>query len=127
MGLFGDVADLIYPFFLTASGRIPHAHNLFLQVGVDLGIPGLIAWLAILILVILTAWQVYRQGRSVGDGWIAGLGAGLFCTQVALVVHGLTDAVTWGMVRPAPIVWGLWGLAVASKHIYVAKDRFPNA
>jgi putative inorganic carbon (HCO3(-)) transporter len=41
----------------------------------------------------------------------------LLCSQVALVVHGLTDAVTWGMVRPAPLVWALWGLAMASGYV----------
>jgi hypothetical protein len=33
---------------------------------------------------------------------MAGLGAGLLHSQLALVLHGLTDAVTWGMVRLAP-------------------------
>jgi hypothetical protein len=32
-------------------------------------------------------------------------------SQVALGVHGLTDAVTWGMVRPEPFVWILWGIS----------------
>jgi putative inorganic carbon (HCO3(-)) transporter len=49
MGSFGEVADLLYPFFLYTQGSIPHAHNLFLQIAVDLGIPGLIAWLATLL------------------------------------------------------------------------------
>ena len=39
--------------------------------------------------------------------------------QVALVTHGIVDAVTWGMVRTAVIVWTLWGLAAASKRILV--------
>jgi hypothetical protein len=39
---------------------------------------------------------------------------GLLGAQVALILGGITDAVTWGMVRSAPLVWGLWGLAVAS-------------
>lgn len=112
MGSFQEVTDMLYPLFLSPSG-IPHAHNLFLQVAVDLGIPGLIAWLAILMLVSTTAWQIYSYGRAVGDNWLAGLGAGLLCSQVALAVHGLTDAVTWGMVRTAVVVWALWGLAVA--------------
>ncbi len=86
---------------------------------VDLGIPGLIAWLAILGTVILTAWQVYRYGRETEDGWVAGLGAGLLGSQVALIVGGIMDAVTWGMVKPAPIVWAIWGLTVASWLVYV--------
>jgi putative inorganic carbon (HCO3(-)) transporter len=114
MGTFGDVADLLYPFFLAAPSSILHSHNLFLQVTVDLGLPGLIAWLAILYLVLITSWRVYRRGQKSANGWLAGIGAGLFCSQLALMTHGLTDAVTWGMVRPAPIVWVLWGLAMAA-------------
>jgi len=113
MGLYGPVADLLYPFFLAGPGVIPHAHNLFLQVAVDLGIPGLIAWLSILMLVVAVAWRVYRRGRVAGDGWVAGLGAGLLGSQLALAVHGLTNAATWGEIRTAPITWGLWGLTMA--------------
>lgn len=114
MGSFGKVADSLYPFFMYQPGSVPHAHNLFLQVAVDLGIPGLVAWTSILVLMTVSAWRVYRTGWRTGASWITGLGAGLLCSQLALVVHGLSDAVTWGMVRPAPIVWALWGLAAAS-------------
>jgi putative inorganic carbon (HCO3(-)) transporter len=114
MGLFAPVADLLYPPFLSNPGEVPHAHNIFLQVAVDLGIAGLIAWLTTLIIVLSTSWQLYRAGRQHNDEWVAGLGAGLLCSQVALMIHGLVDAVLWGMVRPSPIVWGVWGLTIAA-------------
>lgn len=114
MGTFGAVAELFYPFFLVEPGQIPHAHNIFLQVAVDLGIAGLIAWLCTLIIVLSTSWQLYRAGRQHNDEWVAGLGAGLLCCQVALILHGLVDAVLWGMVRPSPLVWGVWGLTIAA-------------
>jgi len=123
LGLFQPVVDLLYPLFLVAPGQIPHAHQLFLQVGVDVGIPGLIGWLAILMVVMVAAWQLYRHGRMSGDGWIAGLGAGLLCSQVAMMVHGLTDAVTWAMARPSPIVWGVWGLTIAAWRVLVVKSE----
>jgi putative inorganic carbon (hco3(-)) transporter len=114
MGTFRQVANLLYPFFLAGPGtEIPHAHNLFLQVGVDLGLPGLVAWLALLILVCVCAWLVYRRGRRQRDAVLTGLGAGLLASQAALVVHGLTDAATWG-TRPAVVVWAIWGLAMAA-------------
>ena len=114
MGTFGMVADRFYPLFLTAPDTIPHAHNLFLQIAVDLGIPGLIAWVAIVLGILAGSWQVYRYGRTMGDDWVTGMGAGLLGSQVALLVHGMTDAVTWGMVRPAVLVWGIWGIAMAN-------------
>ena len=117
MGSFQVVAERMYPLYMTAPG-IPHAHNLFLQIAVDLGIPGLIAWLAIFTLVTATLWHVFRDGRTTGNMWAAGLSSGLLCSQLALALHGMTDAVTWGMVRPAILPWALWGLAIAAKNIY---------
>jgi putative inorganic carbon (HCO3(-)) transporter len=114
MGTFRQVANLLYPFFLAApNADIPHAHNIFLQVGVDLGLPGLIAWLALLLLVIACAWLGYRRSRERGDVVLTGLSTGLLASQAALIVHGLTDAATWG-TRPAAVLWAIWGLAVAA-------------
>lgn len=114
MGTFRQVANLLYPFFLAGpDAEIPHAHNLFLQVAVDLGVPGLLAWLALFMLACVLAWQTYRGGRTSGDRWLAGLGAGLLGSQVALVIHGLTDAAMWG-TRPAIVVWALWGLTMVA-------------
>jgi putative inorganic carbon (HCO3(-)) transporter len=113
MSLFEDVAGLLYPFF-TVSREVPHVHNLFLQVAVDMGIPGLIAWLAIWLLAVLGAWQVYRYGCSTNNRALAGLGVGLLCSQIALAVHGTVDAVTWGAVRTSIIPWAIWGLTMAA-------------
>jgi putative inorganic carbon (hco3(-)) transporter len=118
MGSYGRTADLLYPFFLYAPGTSSHAHNLFLQIAVDLGVPGLVAWLAIWILMFNVTLSLYRHGRARQDGWAGGLGAALLCSQMALVSHGMLDAVTWGMVKPAPLVWVLWGLIVASWYVY---------
>lgn len=85
----------MYPFLVNPVG-IPHAHNLFLQIAVALGLAGLIAWLAIVISVIAGTWAVYRRGRSTGDSEITGTAAGLLCSQGALVLHGLIDATMWG-------------------------------
>jgi putative inorganic carbon (HCO3(-)) transporter len=114
MGTFRQVANAMYPFFLAGpDADIPHAHNLLLQVAVDQGLPGLIMWLALLLLVICGAWSVYRRGQRAGDRWLAALGAGLLCSQAALLVHGLLDATLWG-TRPAVLLWAVWGLAMAA-------------
>jgi putative inorganic carbon (HCO3(-)) transporter len=123
MGTFTEVADSLYPFSLALPGTINHAHNLFLQIAVDLGVLGLIAWMAILFTILALSWQLYRSKTSLMQSSIAGIGAGLLCSQLALILHGLTDAVTWGMVRPAPLVWALWGLAVAAWSIDHSSSR----
>lgn len=115
MGSFQEVTGVLYPFSESLRSTIPHAHNLFFQVALDLGLPALVAWLAILILTVVLSWQLYTTGQRDRQAWLTALGAGLLLSQLALTIHGLTDAVTWGMVRPAPLVWGVWGLAVAAR------------
>ena len=119
MGSFGYVLTRLYPFAAEGSDLISHAHNLFLQVSIDLGIPGLISWLAILFLVVVSAWRVYRWslvkfGRK---HWITNIAVGYLCSQTALIVHGWTDSVTWGMVKPAPIIWVVWGFAIMLENL----------
>lgn len=111
MGNFARVADLLYPPVMTRPG-IEHAHNLMLQVAVDLGLPGLIAWLATFGLIVTGLFIVIRASRKKARADLA-LACGLLCSQVALIIHGMTDAVTWGMVRSAPLVWALWGVSMA--------------
>jgi putative inorganic carbon (hco3(-)) transporter len=116
MGTFGEVTPAMYPLF---AGYLPqgHAHNVFLQVAVDLGIPGLVAWLAILVLALVSAWELYRQTNKQGDRWAAGLGAGLLCAQVALGVHGMVDVAAW-RTPLGGMVWVLWGLTLAARNVY---------
>ncbi|MDI6694124.1 MAG: O-antigen ligase family protein [Anaerolineales bacterium] len=125
MGAFPTIADRLYPFTYFDPGWIHHAHNLYLQIAVDLGVVGLLAWLAIFTLATVAAWRAYRLGLRAQDHLLTAVGAGLFGSQLALGLHGLTDAVIWGMVRPAPLVWALWGVGMAASRIAknVPSDR----
>ena len=123
MGMAGEVIHRLLPLSLAETNLVPHTHNLYLQVFLDLGFVGFIGWLATLILVLSMAWKMYKTGvRTQRAGWIAGLGAGLFCSQMAFVLHGFSDSVTWGMVRPAPLVWALWGLVMSMGNIMLRKN-----
>ncbi len=119
MGLFSEVAALVTPSVIVSPDVAEHAHNLFLQVAVDLGIPGLIAWLSVLLVVFTVSWGLYRTGKRMNDPWAAGLGAGFFCSSAALVLHGFMDSVIWGIVRQAPVVWFLWGTTIALSLVYL--------
>ena len=123
MGLFGEVADLLYPFFLAPPQAVPHAHNVLLQIAVDLGLPGLIAWLSTWMIVSYTAWRLFRHGKVRNSDWTTGLGAGLLGSQIALLTHGMVDATIWGMVKPAPLVWVIWGYSIACGNLILTRPK----
>lgn len=114
MGHFHLIVSAIYPFFSPDPARVDHAHQLFLQVAVDLGIPGLIAWSSIFLGVLASAWIGYRRARNAENPLLMAMGAALIAVQVGLAVHGLFDAAIWGMVRSAPLVWGIWAGAMVA-------------
>ena len=67
--------NLFYPFFtISPDTDIAHAHNMFLQMAVDVGLPGLIAYLALLELAGVVAWGAARRSSGV----VRGLSLGLF-------------------------------------------------
>ena len=111
IGAYNQVIPLLYPYFLIApSVDIPHAHNLVLQVAIDLGMPGLVAWLAILMTVALQAIALLRRGPS--PLWA--LGAGVLGGLTAMLVHGIHDATLWG-TKLAFLPWLLYALAMLAE------------
>jgi len=112
-GNYPEMVSIYYPFFEEGHSTIPHAHNLYMQIGLDLGLGGLVAWLAVWITIIVSSWRLFKQTDPSVNPFFRSLGAGYFASQVALGVNGLIDVLIWGMVRSAPLVWALWGIAVA--------------
>lgn len=119
LNTFDLVANVMYPFFLIGpEAQVIHAHNNFLQVGVDLGIPGLVACLSLLTTFTLMAWRVYRHSN---DRVLQALAAGLLCGMLAHQVYGLTDAITLG-AKPGIALWAMMGLMAATyAHVLPAR------
>jgi len=114
LGTFGKVAPVMYPYFLAGpDADIAHAHNLFLQVAVDLGLPGLAAFAGLFSGALLAAWKAYRAYGARKEVGPQGLALGLLISLIVMGIHGLTDAVTWGPARPAIIPWCIMGLTMA--------------
>ncbi len=110
LNTFPLVASLLYPFFLISPDvSVPHAHNIFLQVGVDLGIPGLVAYVGLLTAFGVCAWKAYKRHQdSTMQLVVLGLGAGILAHHV----YGLTDAITLG-AKPGFLLWAIFGLVAA--------------
>ncbi|MCP5048500.1 MAG: O-antigen ligase family protein, partial [bacterium] len=69
------------------------AHNQFLHVAVELGIPALIAYLALLILMGYMCHEVRRKSQ---DQWLRTAALGLGWGQLAFLFFGLADAIPLG-------------------------------
>lgn len=127
MNTFREVVHVLYPLFtISPDFDIAHAHNEFLQTALDLGVPGLIAFISIYIVafwMLLKTWRasienktpsiisadqtalVYSQDPTLIKMLVLGLGGGLF----GHLIFGLTDAITLG-AKPGVFYWMLLGL-----------------
>lgn len=124
LGTFVKVIPLFYPYFPhDPDAQVGHAHNLFLQVAADLGLPGLIAYVAFLFAGVAAAWQL---GRVRTDPGCRTLGAAFLAAYVILIVHGLVDAVTWG-TKPAVVQWMIAGLVFATANNAARSPRVGGA
>jgi putative inorganic carbon (HCO3(-)) transporter len=123
LGTFDQILSSVYPLsaLYDPKANIHHAHNLFLQVGVDLGLPGLCAFVALLVISLRAAWQIwrFRRGRDWED--VSALGLGLFTSLIVMSLHGVVDAVTWG-TKPSVISWLVMGLSVAAYNLTKAEN-----
>lgn len=109
LGTFREVVRAFYPLFLTAPDYdIAHAHNIFLQMAVDLGLPGLLAYLWLLAAAGAVCWRLARRGDSLVRPAALGLAAGL----TGLHVYGLADALALGS-KPGLLFWVALALVAA--------------
>jgi putative inorganic carbon (hco3(-)) transporter len=108
LGTFREVAWILYPLFSIPYGQeLAHAHNIFLQVALDTGVPGLIGYIAVLGAATAMAWRMARDRRPY---WLPALG--IVGGLVALHVYGMTDALAPGS-KPAIVFWYMLGLLAA--------------
>ena len=117
LGAFRRVALLLYPMNIDPDYAFGHAHNHLLHTGVELGIPGLVAYLAMWLLAAWLLTESYRRTK----GWRRALAVGAAGGLIAYFVYGITDAVALG-AKPGVLFWYLLGIVVALHGMIVA-DR----
>jgi len=129
MNVFRQAVHSLYPLFLISPDvDVSHAHNEFLQAALDLGIPGLLAFIALHVSAFAMLAQLARQDpsrltREEATGtqltWLLlGLGGGL----VAHLLFGLTDAVALG-AKTGILFWMLLGLIAGLHSRYLGEVR----
>ena len=110
MNGFRYIVHVLYPLFtIDPNFDIGHAHNQLLQAGLDLGIPGLIAYLSIWILTAALLWTSWQRSRSQANRVLI---LGLCGSFTAGWIFGTFDAIALG-ARPGFLWWLLLALLVA--------------
>jgi O-antigen ligase len=132
MNVFRVAINNVYPLFSVSPGTdIGHAHDEFLTAAVDLGIPGLVAFLSLYLVSFWMLARVWRRSRDFAPlemagkdasflqspaatrALVLGLGGGL----LAHALYGLTDAVALG-AKPGILFWMLLGLITGLYAMY---------
>lgn len=111
--LFAEVYTFI-PFALQGKGSY-HAHNTYLAVAIDLGLPALVLYMALVGSAATMALQTVRAGRTLTRALVRGLACGL----LAHMVFGLTDAYLLG-TKLGALMWIDYGLIAA---LYIHQGR----
>jgi putative inorganic carbon (hco3(-)) transporter len=110
MGQFPLVLRTQYTLSLTPPGAwVPHAHNVLLQLALDLGIPGAVSMLLVLGAFLRALWRVARRSS---DPLLSAIAVGLGASLTGFLVYGLTDTIYVG-ARAAIILWVVLGIGTA--------------
>jgi putative inorganic carbon (HCO3(-)) transporter len=97
-----------------------HAHNQLIHTAAELGIPGLVAYLAILI---GAAWMCVEVSKRAKTAWMRAAARGLGTGQLAFLIFGMGDAIPLG-AKTGVFFWGSLALITA---IYKHVARQENA
>lgn len=118
---FRRVVHVLYPLYsVPPEVDLGHAHNHLMQVALDLGLPGLISYLALWFLSAAVLWRTWRNlvKRHAHRHPYYGLVAGLAGSLLAGWVFGIFDTVALG-ARPAFLWWLLLGLTASVHHAVI--------
>jgi tetratricopeptide (TPR) repeat protein len=139
MDTFGHVLPVLYPLVTVSPELVTlNAHNTYLQAALDLGLPGLIAFLGVQVgtlWMLLKLWRTVHKwqdipqfSRSLFPPWVSGfpmrvivlgLGGGL----IAYLVFGLAESLGLGVYI---LIWTLIGL-IAGLFRQIQPARKENA
>ena len=108
---------LVYPeydfFIQDAAKTIYHAHNTYLNLAAETGLPGLVAFLAILTGHARLALRSHTKAYS---RYVKGLALGLFTALLGLAVNGFTDHVLFN-IELSMLFWLLLALVMAAHRL----------
>ncbi|HZQ05101.1 MAG TPA: O-antigen ligase family protein [Anaerolineae bacterium] len=93
--------------------RGSHAHNLFLEIALDTGWIGLLAFLGFLFIGIRAAWRVYRANPTISARALA---IGLLAAFTIIIAHGIFDTIFWGF-KAEIFLWATVAISLALERV----------
>jgi putative inorganic carbon (hco3(-)) transporter len=125
---FSVVLDLFYPLFVIGpDSQMPHAHNFFLQIAVDMGMPGFVAFWMLLGAWGCIVWELFRSTvpkapMAVFRPIVLGLAGGV----MAHLIYGLTDTIALGE-KAGIVLWVNLALTVSLWQLIRAREGSVNS
>ena len=121
MNSFRRVVVELYPPFFYTGEDFAHAHSLWLQTGIDLGIPGLVAFIALWLMSAKMVKRVWDSAESDHSRFLTlAFSAGL----VAHALFSFFDALALGS-KPSFLLWFCWAI-IAHLHEKTIRPNSPN-
>ncbi|MBQ6893052.1 MAG: hypothetical protein IJN48_02500, partial [Clostridia bacterium] len=90
-----------------------HAHNLFLQLFIEVGVFGFVTFVAVIICLFQAGFTLAKIGD---DKEIRIIGCGALCGIIAALLHGMTDYI-WCDYRVFFVFWIVIGVVSAARRI----------
>ncbi len=112
LGTFRHVVHRLYPIAIPVTYDIAHAHNVFLQVALDTGIPGLIIYFGWQIIFFIQGIQLLLRNSI--NRWLI---VGLLASQAGFHFYGMVDTISLG-AKPAMLFW----LTLSLMHLILITD-----
>lgn len=108
---------LVYPnydfFIQDPSTVIFHAHNMYLHLAAETGLPGMCTFIAFMYCHAHTALRLLPQAE---EPWIQGLLSGLVAAILGIAVSGLTDHILFS-IQMSMLVWLMFAIVIAIKQL----------
>ena len=115
IGLGSSAFNQIYPQYAHAGiESAEHTHNLFLQITVMMGVCGLVAFLAVLLLFAQKNMEYYRSASNKDPRFSVAVSA--FCSVVCAITMGMFDYI-WYNNRIFFLFWAVLALSCAAVRI----------
>ncbi|MBE6611704.1 MAG: hypothetical protein E7632_04335 [Ruminococcaceae bacterium] len=116
IGIGTDSFREVYPLYsLSGIESAPHSHNLYLQILTEIGVVGLVVFLAVLFIYAQSCFSLHmtekRREKLVS--------AAIFCGMLSVLAQGMTDYI-WYNYRVFLMFWLMLGLGAASRRILTA-------